>query len=264
MGQIVLEDILVIIQIILLLFFVIRLVERRDTTRSMTALLFVFGSATYIITDLYWLAHLLVKAGATPLFSAAEIGIAGVFLLYGAALSVSGNNESGIEPKQLSLPVIAAILFTAANTACWYGWNGGWIRDLITGVSMAYFLVVIVAGLYEREALSKKGWIITGILAATLMAFEAGSIFATGTWVPVLEVCRYTLWVAGLVFIIIKMRQVWHSDAQKALFFSFALFLWSVFILYLSSNTIYDIIAILVDVCLVPMYLMIRKEASEE
>ena len=171
MGQIVAEDILVIIEIILLMYFIIRIVRSGDAGRSRVALLFVFGCATFVITDLYWLTHLLVKSGLESQFTAAEIGIAGMFLLYGAAMSVAGNRDIPLAGKD-KLVLAGTIIFVAVISACWYGWNGGWIRDLITGLAMGYFLFVSVRGLCETEAISSREWVLSGILAALLLIFE--------------------------------------------------------------------------------------------
>ncbi len=282
------------------MYFIIRLVGRGDTARSMTALLFVFGSATYVITNLYWLTHLLVKEGETPQFSVAEIGIAGVFLLYGAALSVvykktggeitlaSGDsgfreNESGeekgidgsMDPSHKDGTVLimaAAAAFVAANTAFWYGWNGGWVRDLITGLAMAYFFAVIIRGLYDTNSMIKREWIIAGILTLPLLCLEAASIFATGEQVLPIEIGRYAFWTAGLGFLVIKMCIVFRSirrgdesreRAASAIYLSFAVMIWIVFIMYLSTGATYELTEGLLAIAMLPMYQSVRKGVQQ-
>ena len=130
-------DINQVVQIIVLGFFIVKPLGKR-TESSMTVVFFVFATAIGIVTDFYWLAHLLVKEGVTPDFSVAEFSMVGVFLLYGATVRASRGdlilqsesdrwpgflNWLGFSPERGSLPIVLAAVFTAANTLMWIGWN---------------------------------------------------------------------------------------------------------------------------------------------
>ena len=264
MLKILISDTIQIFQLILLFYFTFRMIRDGLVRRSLTAIFYVFGNAAYFVLDVYWIVHLILKEGETPNFSAVEIGMVGVCLLYGTALACYGGQKHVIDWK--SLPVLVAILFSAANTACWIGWNGGWFRDTITGLAMGYMACVLasLAGGYDRYDRKKFAIALPGCIV--LMGLEAGTLMVTGAMVPVLEVLRYILWFGGIVHFSVGIYQYVfrEKNTDYGLFSSFAGFLFSAFAMYLSANTMYQIMAVITTAMLIPMYLSVRREAEQE
>lgn len=263
MLKILISETIQIFQIALLFYFTVWMIRDGLLRRSMTAIFYAFGNAAYIVADAYWIVHLILKEGETPNFSAVEIGIAGLFLLYGTALACYGGRKHAIGWK--SLPVLVAILFTAANTACWIGWNGGWFRDIITGLTMGYMACVLasLAEGYDRYDQKKFAIALPGCIV--LMGLEAGTLMVSGAMVPVLEVLRYILWFGGIVqFSVGIYKYVFREkNTDYGLFYSFAGYLFSVFAMYLSANTMYQIMSVITTAMLIPVYLSVRREAEQ-
>lgn len=263
MLKILISDSIQIFQLILLFYFTFRMIRDGLVRRSLTAIFYVFGNAAYFVADIYWIVHIMLKEGDTPDFSAVEIGMGGVFLLYGTAMACYGGQKHVVDWK--SLPVLVAIFFTAANTACWIGWNGGWFRDSITGLAMGYMACVLasLAGGYDRYDRKKFAIALPGCMV--LMGLEAGTLVVTGTMVPVLEVLRYILWFGGIVQFSLGIHK--HVFREKntdyGLFYSFAGFLFCVFATYLSANTMYQIMSAVTTVMLIPVYISVRREAEQ-
>ena len=242
MISILISDAIELIHITLLTAFLINTIRRNPVIKSSTASLYVLGTVVYIASDLYWIVHLLIKNGETPSFSAVEIGIAGVFIFYGAAI------HERMRPKQrffkLTFPVVFAALFTLINTICWILWTSGVVRDTITGIAMGYFACVLAVRMEELELLKKEKRAQASLFTAVLMFLELGTVYTSGTLLLLLDIARYIFWFAG----------------EKGLCSSFAFYLWSVFGLYLSAGTMYQVFNVILLFSMIAMFLAVRKE----
>jgi len=251
---------------LLLIWFIFRMFTEDLGTRSMTAVFFIFGLAAYLAADMYWLAHLIVKEGMTPDFSTVEIGIAGLFLLWGAAVSAYRRDDyhSGYTSAYAvsALPVALTVIFVMAITAFWIAWTGGWVKDIITGIAMGYLSCVLSNRLHISKMFSKKEWIHAGVYCGFLLGFEAGTLLTHGVSLMILHILRYICWFGGSLFLGCKIRDklLREKNPEQGLYLSFAGFVWNVYILYLSTGILYQIANVLVTLSIIPMYLTVRKE----
>ncbi len=260
MLSILIGDTIELIQITILTIFLINTIRRNPVIKSSTASLYVLGTVVYIVSDLYWIVHLIVKEGETPSFSAVEIGIAGVFIFYGAAIHERMKTEQRY--FRLTFPVVFAALFTLLNTICWILWTSGVVRDSITGIAMGYFACVIAARMEELELLKKENRDKTCLLTGVLMFLELGTVYASGNLLFILDIARYVLWFAGVLYfaVLIYKYVISEKDIEKGLCSSFAAFLWSAFAMYLSAGVMYQVFSAIVTLMMIPMYLAVRRE----
>ena len=257
------NDVVEIIQIAVLFFCTIRMIKDGLVYKSLTAVFYVFGNVAFLVADVYWLAHMILKEGETPKFSAVEIGMAGVFLLYGAAILSHGGQKRTI--KWISFPTLIAMGFTLANTACWIAWTDGWGRDIITGIAMGYMACVLAYCLDRYEQFEGKK--LTGILAfcLSLIVLETASLHVSGSMVLIVEILRYCFWFSGIVFFIVKIYiyVIKKRDTSVGLVYSFSGFLFGVFAMYLSTGVMYEITELITIAMMNPIYLSVRREAGE-
>ena len=260
MISILISDAIELIHITLLTAFLINTIRRNPVIKSSTASLYVLGTVVYIASDLYWIVHLLIKNGETPSFSAVEIGIAGVFIFYGAAI------HERMRPKQrffkLTFPVVFAALFTLINTICWILWTSGVVRDTITGIAMGYFACVLAVRMEELELLKKEKRAQASLFTAVFMFLELGTVYTSGTLLLLLDIARYIFWFAGVLYfaVLVYKYVIAGKDIEKGLCSSFAFYLWSVFGLYLSAGTMYQVFNVILLFSMIAMFLAVRKE----
>lgn len=264
MIQILVDDVIQIIQVSVLIVIAISMIREKLIEKSVTAGLYLLGTIVYIVTDLYWIAHLIIKSGQTPQFSAAEIGVMGIMLFYGAAIRV--RMQPGSHLEWTSYPVILAAAFTLVNTVCWGLWNGGWIRDALTGIAMGYCACVLAARMVELGIVSHRQWVIAGITCAILMAVEVGTVYVPSSLFLLLEIIRYAIWFSGIAYFCFLIYRFLLRDKliEEGLCCSVAGYLWSAFTLYLSAGVMYTIGTCIVTIMTVFVWLAVRREAVQQ
>lgn len=251
------------VQIALLLYLTFRMIKDKMVQRSLTAVFYVFGNVSYLIADVYWIVHMLLKEGDTPKFSAVEIGVVGVLLLYGMALQSYGENRPA--RGLISPTIVLAIGFTFANTACWIGWNGGWFRDIITGIAMGYLAYVIASFVEKYDLFDLKKYMLALAGCLILMALEAGTLVFRESHLMILEIFRYILWFGGVLYFMygIYFHVIKNNHVSLGLFYSFGGYVFSVFAMYLSADIMYQITDGITTFMMIPIYMSVRREAVQ-
>ena len=229
-----------VIQIIILLFIIIRILKMPGSIhRSMAAVFFLFGSISFVFSNIYWIVFDALRPDVRMPFAANEFGEAAIYLLYGSVLAVSLPKNGRFFSKEILLTV----LFSAANIILWIGWSGEWLQDILGGLAFGYFLCMAVQALKHEQAFSSADWHILGIGSAVLIALQAGTFFAPDTVRAGFDLCAYILMTAVGVFFVIKGIRAFLKKQSPGILkaLSFAGFGWSTTCLYMSTDPWYTI-----------------------
>ena len=113
----------------------------RQGERYIPLIFFAFAIACFIICGFYWMTYVQLRPDTRMPFAANEIAEWAIFLLLGEALR-TGSPGNRI---RMNGEVLLAALFVAANTMLWIAWSGEWIQDVLTGLSLGYYICNIVS-----------------------------------------------------------------------------------------------------------------------
>ena len=127
--------------------------------QSLTILFFCFAMVSLLLTNVYWLAHSLLRPNMRMPLAANTIGECAVFLLLSAALN------SLFPDIRLSFTsqLVCTVLFAAVSIALWISWSGEWLQDLLGGIVFGYFLCICVRNLCHMDLFRKMEWLALGI-----------------------------------------------------------------------------------------------------
>jgi len=133
--------------------------------QSLTILFFCFAMVSLLLTNVYWLAHSLLRPNMRIPLAANTIGECAVFLLLSAALnSLFPDSRFSFTPQ-----LVCTMLFASASIALWIVWSGEWLQDLLGGIVFGYFLCICVRNLCQMDLFSKKEWLGLGICCFTYL-----------------------------------------------------------------------------------------------
>ncbi len=159
---------------------------------------FALAMAAYLLSDLYWFAHGILRDGARIPFAANDVADFGFNLLLASALRLA------LGRRRLSVWIaVAAGLFTAANIVLWLAWSGEWVRDILGGLPWAYLFITAACSLRLARVLRPVEWIALALLAAALIAAEACGILMPD-YVTLLETAGYGIAFAVEAWVLLR------------------------------------------------------------
>ncbi len=207
------------------------------SARPMSMAFFALGMTTYLVSDIYWIAHLLLKGGSRLPFTAADMGDFGLFLLLASASKAVFEGDSSRPPFVLT---VAVSLFGLSNIALWTAWNGEWIRNLIGGIALGYYYWRVARDLWAAKALSRREWQGLLVLCVVLIGLLIGWFWLTASWRKRVEYGCYVLLFAGIVWFYAKTVLALRSGRSKAaVSLAFATLAWSACTMYMCWDPIY-------------------------
>lgn len=211
----------------------------RKGVRSKRMILFSFAMVCALLTFSYWfIFDLMYEDKALP-FAANELGEWALFLLLGATLITD------VAKKRISLlwEMAFVLLFVAANTALWIYWNGEWIQDVLTGLSISYLLYGLVRQMKYSGKFSRKQWSFIAAGAAAAVGFQACSVLADGTFGRSAELFGYIYLVLGsvLLFVLTGCMLRKKSETERSICLAYISFAWCTFSLYMTDGNWYFI-----------------------
>ena len=234
----------------------LRLIE--PDRHSLKAALFAFAIASVLLSDVYWLAYVILRPDTRMPFAANEIGEWAFFLLLGASLT----SRHPIRFQDAKPGMLFAVLFSAANAALWIAWSGEWVQDILTGASFGYLLCAIVSRIRQENALSPFMRRFCVIICTVLIAAQTATFFVPETFAKPLDLFCYALLFAGAALFFARALLSFRKGTSPSLCVcsTFAAFAWSVTALYMSSGVYYNAAMVLTTLCILFMYLALRKE----
>lgn len=228
--------------------------------RSIAPVFFTFGLASYLISNVYWVAYDLLRPETRMPFAANEFGEIGLFLLLASTLNTVFRGRFAAARRE----TLCAALFAAASAALWIGWSGEWVEDILVGLCFGYFLCVCARSLKQSEALSRTEWRLLGGLTALLLLLQGGTFFLPGPWASAADHAAYgflfftLLYALGKTLLALRRRR----DPAALTALSFSCFAWTESTLYMSAGIFYVEAEVLLLVCLPLMLVALRREEA--
>ena len=248
-----------IFQVSVLAFVLWRLILRMKTgSFTMVSVFYLYALILFVLSDIYWLVHGLLRPEVRIPFGANEIGEIGIFLMYSSLLNAVFKKEEHF--KELLGATILSVIFSAAVIALWIGWTGEWVKDILSGLAFGYFTCTVINSLIISRAFDKKRLSILGILAFVLVGLQ-GAIFAVPDNIgKILDISCYCIMFGGMVWLFIcvfkSLRKAYRSTGggmdenikKKALALSFLLNLWLQNTLYMSNEYVYTAVFVVISI----------------
>ena len=221
---------------------------------------FALAAACFLFSTLYWIAYDLLRPDVRMPFAANEICEWALFLL--TASSLRAAFPKGLLFKTACIP---AALFAAANAALWIAWSGEWVQDILTGLSLGWFLCVLLSCLLQCGAFSRAEWIALGAVSVLLITAQTMTFLLPGA-AQIFDTIGYVILFSVDVWFIVKtIRSVKKGDdPQRGLCLSFAAWGWSMIAMYMSGGWFYDAALLVATLCFLLIYLAISKEVKAE
>lgn len=215
---------------------------------------FTIGKASILLSDLYWIAFILLESEARMPFAVNEIGeCAGILLLATAMRS-----QLSDAPNRDLIDILPPALFTLCNVALWIAWSGEWVQDIMSGLALGYYLVIASRLLRQEAALTQPEKLVLGAVAILLVVLQ-GLTFAVGAAVrSILDVVCTGMMALSILFFFAKSIIALRRGSVAALPLTFGGFGWMLVCLYMSAGAPYLIIALCVTLCFLLMYQAVK------
>lgn len=223
---------------------------------SLRLVFFAFAVACYLLSDVYWLVYELLRPELRMPFAANEFCEWAMFLLLGAAL----NAGVPVSRSSARREMLGAALFAAANTALWIAWSGEWMQDILTGLSLGWFLCCLAAHIKREGTFTTLHWRVAGLVCTVLIAAQAATFFVPEAAKAALDLFCYVLLFAGAAYLL--LRAVLTLNKSVSVSPGFAALAWMTVTMYMSAGVWYLAAVLLSILCFPLMLLALRKEAA--
>ena len=222
---------------------------------------FALAAACFLFSTLYWIVYDLLRPDVRMPFAANEICEWALFLLTASSLRAAFP-KGGLLLKTACIP---AALFTAANIALWIAWSGEWMQDILAGLSLGWFLCVLLSCLLRCGAFSRAEWIAVGAVSALLIAAQTMT-FLLPDKAQTFDMIGYIILFSVDVWLIVKtIRAVKKGDRpQRGLCLSYAAWAWAMIAMYMSGGWLYNAALFVATLCFLLIFLAIGKEVRAE
>lgn len=242
----------------LVLIHAIKLLQSKK--HFLTVVFFVFAISCGLLSTLYWGVYDFLRPEDRMPFAANELCECAVFLLYASSLRAVFPKSASFEKK-----IIPVALFAAANVVLWIAWSGEWVQDILTGLSLGWFLCVITSCLCLTGALSAAEWVGAGTISFLLILGQSLTFFTPEQISGALDKGCSALLLAGMLWLVLKA--VWalkkEKQVQKGLCLSYASSAWGAVFMYMSGGIAYLIAFTLAVSCYFLMLWAIKEEVAE-
>ena len=220
---------------------------------------FTIGMASFLLSDLYWIAFTLLESDIRMPFAVNEIGECACILLLATAM----RSQLSDAPKRGLRDILPPALFTLCNVALWIGWSGEWAQDIMSGLALGYYLVIAVGLLRQEAVLSHREWVAFGAIAVLLVALQ-GLTFAVGAPVrSILDVVCTALMALSILFFFAKSITALRRSSRAALPLTFSSFGWMLVCLYMSAGVPWLVIAMCITLVFPLMYQAVKGRVME-
>ena len=261
-----------IIQTLILCGMALVVIRRlRVSKGSVILVFFLYGIVCFMISDMYWLVMDLMYPQKRIWFGVNEIAEAGLHLLFAEIL----NAVFGKKDRFRAYEIVIASVYGISMTLLWIGWTSEWVKDIVGGLALGYFVLAVIRAIRVSGALKKAEWIAVCFSTGVLLALQ-GMIFAVPQNIGrILDVICYAIMFTITLLIFIRAipavigayKMPSEKNAYRALTFAMAGFAWTVSTLYMSSGSMYNA-AMVTNTCVLPLMLMsvlaVEREGGTE
>ena len=246
----VIRTLLIIFQIVILILVAARtLWSIRYGNHTIVLFFFIYGIVCFLISDFYWLVHGLLRPGARIPFSVNEVGEMGLNLLFTSMLNVIFRNRF----KKPGIETILSIVFSASAVTLWIGWNGEWIKDIISGIAFGCLIFTTIRAVKASGALSRSERVTLAVASYVLLAMQGLIFIVNENAGKKLDVLCYILMFSVMTWLVFKAlkslissyKKTSGQDRYKALSICFLSFVWTLNTMYMSSEPMYFVAMIM-------------------
>lgn len=209
---------------------------------SPLAAFFTIGMASFLLSDLYWIAFTLLESDTRMPFAVNEIGECACILLLATAM----RSQLSDSPNHRLRDILPPALFALCNVALWIGWSGEWAQDILSGLALGYYLVIATRLLGQDAALSHPERLALGATAVLLVVLQALTFIVGDPARRVLDAVCTGLMALSILFFLAKGVVALRQGSRAALGLTFGGFGWILVCLYMSAGVPYLMIALCV------------------
>ena len=222
-----------ILQIVVLIAVIAIRVRKTGKSKSLFAAFFTFAMVSLALEDIYWIAYDFLRPDTWMPFAADEIAGSAAILLLGSALSTKLKPDA----KGKITELLFSFLFMAGCAGLWIAWSGEWFQDIVFALPYVYFLYVLIRGLRSTRALKTAETYAAIVICAAIIALDVIGLYVSEEAAELIYNINYVILNGTTILLFIKTLR----GRNKQLFLSFALFLWTRLVLYMSSGLFYNI-----------------------
>lgn len=258
MNDVVIFPIILAATLLIMLIFMVRMLLSKRYL--LVVAFFALADVCFLFSTLYWIVYDLLRPDVRMPFAANEICEWALFLL--TASSLRAAFPDGPLCKAACIP---AALFAAANAALWIAWSGEWVQDILAGLSLGWFLCVLLTCLLQCGAFSRAEWTAVGTVSVLLIAAQTMTFLLPGAAQTFDRIGYGILFSMDVWFIVKTIRSVKKGDdPQRGLCLSFAAWAWAMIAMYMSGGWIYNAALLVATLCFLLIFLAIGKEVRAE
>lgn len=231
----------------------------KEGIRSMRLILFGFAVACGFLSNVYWLIYDFMYPDKIMPFAANEIAEWALFMLLGASL-VADLPKKRINPVQ---EILLATLFVAGNTGVWILASGEWVQDILTGLTLGYFICCIMYRMRYSEQFTKLAWRILACAALAVLVTQYICMLADAPYAVYAENVCYAVLLIGIVFLLVSsVKELTRGkNPELAVCLSYGMIAWCLISMYLgSSDLFYGIAYASCSVAIILTMIAMRKE----
>lgn len=211
--------------------------------------LFVLAMASYLLSNLYWIAYDTLMPDTRMPIACNEIGECAVILLLSAGLETLLKDK-----KKIVGEILFAFLFIGANIALWIAWSGEWFQDILFGIPYVYFLWILIHGLRNRVCLKSKEALVASIASIFVLIMQIPLLVTNGNLFVFSEIMCFAAMFAVMAWLGIK------SFRCKDFFVASTFFLWTELSMFLSPDVYYNMAMVANTIACFFMYVSMKQE----
>lgn len=231
-------------------------------SRNIKIIFYTFALVCILLSDTYWFTYDMLRPDIRMPFAANEIAEWAMFISLGKLFSTSKD----IFHKSAVKEIICSVIFVIANVCLWMYWTGEYIQDILTGITIIYFLFNLMIFIKQNDPFSPRVWRIWSILCFLVILLNILIIFIKDDYAFIIEFLIYIILFAFNVYIFVKTLISLNSDTEQlcSISNSFTLFFWSIISMYMTSGFYYMIAMISGTISIPLMFLAIAGRKKHD
>lgn len=198
-----------------------------------------------LLNDLYWLASDILKPDIRIPYGAGDIADSGTFLLFASMLGVIYKKEK----IKYGIETLLVIGFSIAVTVLWIGWTDEWLKNIVGGITFAFFMWQVIIAVKKSGALNRIEAVLLGVLSYAVITVMSTSLYIDEETQLTLDTIGNIILVTGMVLILAKSVTVFRKaiktktteDAKKLLAVNFLAMIWTLNATYMCEDPLYSI-----------------------
>ncbi len=184
------------------------LFRRADASERRSPVMFMaFANASYMTSQLYWVAHEFLTREAIYAFSAIDIASAGFYLLCGASIAMTLDSRVHLDRTVLAI----ATVITFGQTILWGMWTGAWFKDAVGGLPLWYATYYVVLAVRDAPSFTKleSRLIVLGFVATVIL--QVWSFSTRDSYGPRVDIVCCCLLLAIFVVLLVMLLRGWND-----------------------------------------------------